>query len=99
MTILPPNPCSKISTNSQINPVISDENKKSKVHAIKILFDSGASASKAHKDILYKHHKILIDKKYKWSTMAGTFNAAFVTKIILKLPELNHAPEIYANSI
>ena len=28
--------------------------------------------------------------------MAGTFNTIFVTKIILKLSELNHSVEIYA---
>ena len=28
--------------------------------------------------------------------MAGTFNATFVTEIILKLPQLNHSGEIYA---
>ena len=32
----------------------------------------------------------------KWSTMAGTFNTAFITEIILKLLTLNHYTEIYA---
>ena len=41
--------------------------------------------------MLYVRHKILKDKKNKWSTVAGTFNATFVTEIILKLPELNHS--------
>ena len=27
-----------------------------------------------HKDVLYERHKILKEKKNKWSTMAGTFN-------------------------
>ena len=36
------------------------------------------------------------DKKNKWSTKAGTFNTTFVTKIILKLPELNHSAELNA---
>ena len=61
--ILPPNLRSKISTNSQINPVNSDENRNSKVCTIKILLDSGASASIVRKDVLYKRHKILKDKK------------------------------------
>ena len=52
---------------------------------IKILLDSGATASIARKDVLYKRHKILKDEN-KWSTMAGTFNTTFVTDIILKLP-------------
>ena len=50
-----------------------DENRNSKEHTIKILLDSGASTSIVRKDILYKRHKILKDKKNKWSTMAGIF--------------------------
>ena len=73
-----------------------DENKKSKVHAIKILLDSGASALIMCKDVLYKRHKILKDKKNKWSSMAGTFKTTFVTQIICKHLELNHSAEIDA---
>ena len=69
---------------------------KLKVHTIKILLDSSSSASTICKDVLYKQHKILEDKKNKWSTMVGTFNTTFVTEIILKLSELNHSAEIYA---
>ena len=94
--ILFPNPRGKISTNSQIIPVNSDENKNSKVCTIKILLDNGASASIVREDVLYKCHKILKDKKNNWSTMAGTFNKTFITEIILKLSELNHSAEIYA---
>ena len=43
--IIPPKPRGKISTNSQINQVNSDKNRNSKVCTIKILLDSGASAS------------------------------------------------------
>ena len=57
--ILPPNLCGKISTISQIHPVASDENQNSKVRTIKILLDSGASASIVCKDVLYERHKIL----------------------------------------
>ena len=32
-----------------------------------------------YKDVLYKGHRVLRDKKNKWSTMAGTFNTTFVT--------------------
>ena len=71
-----------------------DENKNSKVYIIKILVDSGVSASIICKDILHECHKILKDKKNKWSTMAGTLNTTFVTEIILILPELNHSAEI-----
>ena len=41
--ILPQNPRGKNSTNSQINPATSDDNRNSKVCTIKILLDSGAS--------------------------------------------------------
>ena len=85
--ILSPNPRGKKSTNSQINLVTSDENKNSKVRTIIILLDSGASTSIVRKDVLHVRHKILKDKKNKWSTMAGTFNTTFVTEIISKLPE------------
>ena len=64
--ILPPKLSGKISRNSQIFPVTSDENKNSKVCTIQILLDSGASASIIHKDVLYKRHKILKDNKNKW---------------------------------
>ena len=89
--ILPPKLRGKNSTNFQINQVTLDENKNSKVCTIKILLDSGASASTVRRDVLYKRHKILKDKKNKRSTMAGTFNNTFVTEIILKLLELNHS--------
>ena len=49
--ILPSNPRGKNSTNFQISPVTSDENKYSNVRTIKILLDSGASASIVRKDI------------------------------------------------
>ena len=41
--ISPQNPRGKNSSNSQINPTTSNENKYSKVRTIKILLDSGAS--------------------------------------------------------
>ena len=71
-----------------------DKNKNSKVHTIKILLESEASASIVRKDMLYERHKTLRDKKNKWSSIAGTFNTTFVTEIILKLPKLNHSAEI-----
>ena len=72
-----------------------DENRDSNVRTIKILLDSGASASIVRKDVLYERHRILKDKKNKCSTMEGTLNTTFVTDIILKLPALNHSAEIY----
>ena len=72
-----------------------NENWNSKVCTIKILLDSSASASIVSKDVLYKGHRILKDKKNKWSTMAATFNTTFVTEIKSKHLELNHSAEIY----
>ena len=94
--ILSSNPQDKKSINSQINPGTLDKNENSKVSAIKILLDSGGSASIVRKDVLYKCHGNLKHEKNKWSTMAGTFNTTFVTEITLKIPELNHSSEIYA---
>ena len=50
--ILPPNPCGKTSMNSQIYPRTKDENTNSKVHTIRILFDSGASISIGCKQVI-----------------------------------------------
>ena len=97
--ILPPNPRNKKSTNSQYNPGISDLNKYSKVCIIKILLDSGASASIVCKDVLYQRHKILKDKKNKWSTMAGTFNTTSIKEIILKILEKITPQKFMRNAI
>ena len=97
VVILPPNPRGKNSINSQIYLGPSDENTKSKACIIKILLDSGASASIVQKDVLHKHLRFLKDKKNKWSIMAWTFNTTFVTELKLKLPEINHTLEIYVN--
>ena len=83
------------STNSQINPETSDENKNSKVCTIKILLDSYASASIVCKDVVHRNHKILKDEKNKWSTMKGTFNTTYTTELTFKLLELNPHAEIY----
>ena len=64
--ILPSNPRGKISTTSQINLGTTDKNKNTKVHTIKKLLDSSASASIVHKDTLYERHRILKNKKNKW---------------------------------
>ena len=87
VTDLSSNPRGKKLTNSQINLGTSDENKNSKVCTIKLLLDSGASASIVRKDELFDRHKIIKENKNKWFAMAGTFNTTFVTEIILKLSE------------
>ena len=64
--LLPPNPRGKNVVNSQINPRTSDENRNSKLHTIRTSLDSGASAFIVRRDVLYKRHRILKDKKNKW---------------------------------
>ena len=97
--ILYPNPCSETSTNSQINLGTTNENKKSKVGAIKIWLNSDASASIVHIDIQHKRNQILKDKKNNWSTIAEFLNTTFVTELKLTLPEFNHTKEIKQNAI
>ena len=67
--ILPPNLCSKNSKNFKINPGTLDENKILKFVLSKYFLDSNASELIVHKEIVYKCHRILKDKKNKWSTM------------------------------
>ena len=57
--------------------------KKSKVCTVKILLDSGASASNELNEILHERYKILKDKNIKWSNMTGILNTTFVREIIL----------------
>ena len=70
--ISPPNPRGKISTNSVINAGTPDENKNFRVYNIKILLDSGASASIVRKDVLYERHKLLKIKSMKGQLQQGT---------------------------
>ena len=81
---------SKHSIISQINPGTLDKNKNSKARTIKMLLDSGASASIIH----IERHLIMYDKKNKWSTMVRNFNKTFVMKLKLKTPKLNYSAEI-----
>ena len=62
MYILPPNPSGKNSTNFQINPGTTSENKNSKEHNIKILLDSSGSVSALCNDILHERHKSLKER-------------------------------------
>ena len=63
--ILPPNLYGKHATNSHNNPGTLDENENFKESTIRILLDSGASALIVRKNVLYKRHRILKDKKNK----------------------------------
>ena len=80
--------------NSQINLGTMDENWNSKEHTIKILLDDGASVSIVSKDVLHERHKIIEQKKFVWSTMAGIFNTTSTKKLNLKLLESNHTAKI-----
>ena len=71
-----------------------NSNKNSKVCTIKILLDSGASASIVCKDVLSKRHKIHKNKRSKWSNMAGMFNTSYMINLEQKLSKLNHTVEI-----
>ena len=58
-----PKPRGKNSTNSQISPRTSEENTNYEARTIKMLLDSGASASIVRKDLLHKRHRIQKDIK------------------------------------
>ena len=57
------NPRRIYSTNAQINPGTSDDNKHSKVHTIKILLESGTSASLVCRDVPHERKRIFKDKR------------------------------------
>ena len=86
------------STKLQISPGTPDKNLTSikQVSILKPSLDIGASASIVRKDVLHKRHKILKQKKNKWSTMAGTFNTTSTMELEIQLPGLYHTTEIYA---
>ena len=60
-----------------------------------MLLDSGASALFVRTNVLHESHKILKDKKNKWSTMEGNFNNASIMEFISKLLEFSHNTEIH----
>ena len=64
---------------------------------VKILLDSGASASIVHKSYVqknnYESHKI---SENVWNTMAGSFTTSYESTINITLPELNPTAHISA---
>ena len=70
---------------------------RSKSRYVKILMDSGASASIIH-DQFVRTSKINTRKTSanKWSTMAGSFSTSCEVEVKLKLPELNVTAHIFA---
>ena len=61
---------------------------------VKILLDSGASASIIHHSYLRKNDFTQDKTIHEWTTMAGTFKTTRTAKIELKLPELNSTANI-----
>ena len=61
---------------------------------VKILLDSGASASIIHHSYLRKKEFTQDKNIHEWTTMAGTFKTTRTTNIELKLPELNSTANI-----
>ena len=70
---------------------------RSKSRYVKILMDSGASASIIH-DSFVRTNKFNTRKTSanKWSTMAGSFSTSCEVEVKLKLPELNVTAHIFA---
>ena len=64
---------------------------------VRILLDSGASASIIHKDFVSKENYVKCKNVQQWTMMAGTFKTTRTAYVTLKLPELNHTAEISAN--
>ena len=71
MLILHPKLRGKISTNSQINPITLDENRKSQVRTIKILVENSAYASIIRKDVFTNVREFLKIKKIKSQLSQG----------------------------
>ena len=62
---------------------------------VKILLDSGASASIVHERyVRNNNYSLRKTTKNTWSTMAGSFATSYETEINLKLPELYHTAHI-----
>jgi transposase InsO family protein len=60
-----------------------------KEKTVKILLDSGASASIVHHSYVAKNDFVKNNTKQEWATMAGTFKTTRVANVKLRLPELN----------
>ena len=78
-----------------------NENFKNKALAnkkiLRILLDSGASASILHSSYVLRKEVRRNDVTHEWSTMAGTFKTTRLAEIKLKLPELSDSAEINVN--
>ena len=64
---------------------------------LRILLDSGASASIIHSSYVLRNKLRKNDVTREWSTMADTFKTTRLAEIKLKLPELSDSAEINVN--
>ena len=87
---------SKLKKVKKKNDTISIDNKKDNYEnqSVKILLDSGASASIISNSYVAKNDYVKNKTSSNWATMAGTFKTNRVATVSLKLPELNHTAEI-----
>ena len=82
-------------TIEQINKSTVDKvRRKSTDRMVKILIDSGASASIIRHSYILKNKLTTKNFTNQWTTMTGTFNTNQIVNINLKLPELNSTAEI-----
>ena len=82
--------------NKEKSKTVSTKKVKSK-KTVKILLDSGASASIIHSSYVGKNDFSNKNKKTTWKTLAGDFTTTRMANINLKLPELNPTAEINVN--
>ena len=92
------NSSQKVNISSKNDSAISTTNKKitSTKKPVRILLDSGASASIIHKDFVTARDYSKSNNTQLWTTVAGTFKTTRTAHVTLKLPELNHTAEINA---
>ena len=65
---------------------------------IKVLVDSGASKTMAHRSLLKAPEKNKLPQKVVWTTTAGDFTTDKVAITNFSLPELNPAVTVTANA-
>ena len=77
-----------------IKSTVDKARRKSTDRTVKILLDSGASASIIRHTYVRKNKLATKNVTNQWTTIAGTFNTNQIVNINLKLPELNSTAEI-----
>ena len=80
------------STNNEKLKIMATANK----HILRILLDSGASASIINSSYVLRKELQKNNDTHEWTTMAGTFKTTRLAEIKIKLPELSDTAEINA---